>query len=254
VLDHRGLLQHADDDARVRQQRVRQPGDVSLIARARALLVAAADPSRAPQMQRYMRSTMPYHGVVGAEVKKVAKALFADRPIANEGDYVEMVLELWRGATHREERYLAVILTDHRRGGRAFRSMSTLPIYEEMIVTGAWWDYVDHLASHAIGDLVLAHRPAMTRTMRAWSRDADLWKRRTSIIHQLRFREKTDLALLEHCIEGSIDDTDFFARKAIGWSLRQYAKTDPKWVRAFVGRNETRLSGLSKREALKHQG
>jgi len=225
---------------------------VTLIGRARAALVAAADPSRAPAMQRYMKSSMPYHGVASADVRRVAKELFADLPIGSETAYRAALTELWREATHREERYLAVLLTDHRRGGRAFRATTMLPTYEAMIVTGAWWDYVDHLASHAIGDLALAHRVETTKAMRAWSRDADLWKRRTSIIHQLRFREKTDVDLLAHCIEGSIDDKDFFARKAIGWSLRQYARTDPKWVRAYVVKNDARLSGLSKREALKH--
>jgi 3-methyladenine DNA glycosylase AlkD len=226
---------------------------IALLSRGRAALVAAADPARAPAMQAYMKSAMPFHGVPAEDVKRIGKELFAELALPDEQAYARAVLELWRGATHREERYLAVLLTRHRKGGRAFRTMTTLPIYEEMIVTGAWWDYVDELASHAVGDLGLAHRAALTREMRAWSRHADLWKRRTSILHQLRHRDAIDLPLLEHCIEGSITDRDFFARKAIGWALRQHAKTDPKWVMAYVKKNAERLSGLSKREALKAQ-
>ncbi len=225
----------------------------ALLQRARRALSAVADPARAGAMQAYMKSAMPFHGVPSAGVKRVATELFATLPLETEAAYVRATRELWRGATHREERYLAVMLTRHRRGGRAFRSPTTLPLYEEMIVTGAWWDFVDDLAAHAVGDLVLAHRTEMTKAMRAWSRDPDLWKRRTSILHQLRFRDAIDLGLLEHCIEGSIADRDFFARKAIGWALRQHAKLDPAWVLAFVKKNASRLSGLSKREALKAQ-
>jgi 3-methyladenine DNA glycosylase AlkD len=224
-----------------------------LLARGRVALIAVAEPARAPAMQAYMKSTMPYYGVPGAATKRVATALFSDLALDTEKAYVAAVRELWRGATHREERYLAVGLTRHRKGGRAHRSPSTLPLYEEMIVTGAWWDYVDDLAAHAVGDLVLAHRAEMGKQMRAWSRDPHLWKRRTSILHQLRYRDAIDLPLLEHCIEGSIDDKDFFARKAIGWALRQHAKTDAKWVAGYVKKHAARLSGLSKREALKAQ-
>lgn len=226
---------------------------MTLLTEARAALVAAADPERAPAMQAYMLSAMPFHGVASKDVKRVGKELFAELPLDTEPQYVRAVHALWRGATHREERYLAVMLTRHRRGGRAHRTMTTLPLYEEMIVSGAWWDYVDDLASHAVGDLALAHRAEMTRAMRTWSRDPDLWKRRTSILHQLRFREDVDLALLAHCIEGSIADKDFFARKAIGWALRQHARIDAAWVLAYVTKNASRLSGLSKREALKAQ-
>jgi 3-methyladenine DNA glycosylase AlkD len=225
----------------------------SLLQRGRAALIASADPEHAAKMQAYMKSAMPYHGAHSTDVKRVMRELFADVSFASEAAYVREVRELWRGATHREERYLAIALTKHKKGGAKFREPTTLPLYEEMIVTGAWWDFVDDLAAHTVGDLVMAHRAPMSKTMRAWSRDPHLWKRRTSILHQLRYRGDIDLPLLEHCIEGSIDDKDFFARKAIGWALRQHAKTDAKWVDAYVKKNETRLSGLSKREAMKRR-
>mgnify|MGYP003348140672 FL=1 len=92
----------------------------------------------------------------------------------------------------------------------------------------------------------------MTREMRAWSRDAHLWKRRVSIICQLRFKTTTDLDLLYACIEANVGDRDFFMRKAIGWALRQYAWTDPDEVVRYVRAHAAALSPLSKREALKN--
>jgi 3-methyladenine DNA glycosylase AlkD len=92
----------------------------------------------------------------------------------------------------------------------------------------------------------------MSRTMLRWSRSPDMWKRRTSILCQLTFKKETDLKLLYACIEPSMDSTEFFLRKAIGWALRQYAWTNPDEVRLYVQKNVARLSSLSRREALKN--
>ena len=92
----------------------------------------------------------------------------------------------------------------------------------------------------------------MRKAMLAWSTDADLWKRRSAILCQIRAKDKTDLELLYACIEPSLDSKDFFLRKAIGWALRQYAWTDPEEVRRYVAGHADRLSGLSRREALKN--
>ncbi len=224
----------------------------ALRRRARALLVLRPDAARAPAMQADKKSALPLHGVGAPALRAIANELFAELDFPGERAYADAVLALFRGATHREEWTLAVLLTKHRRGGRRFRAMTTLPIYEEMIVTAAWWDVVDDLASHAVGDLVLAHRAEGSAEMARWSRASHLWKRRTSVLHQLRYRGDTDIALLQSCIEGSIGDKDFFARKAIGWALRQYARTDPDWVRSYVDANRVRLAPLSIREAIRH--
>jgi 3-methyladenine DNA glycosylase AlkD len=126
-----------------------------------------------------------------------------------------------------------------------------MPMLEEMVVTGAWWDLVDELAT-VIGEL-LRHQPKQVRPlMRRLSTDPDLWKRRISIICQLKFKRDTDLELLYANIEPNLSDRDLFIRKAIGWALRQYAWTDPREVARYVRSNESRLSGLSKREAMKN--
>ena len=126
-------------------------------------------------------------------------------------------------------------------------------MYEEMIVTGAWWDCTDAIAPHRIGDYLLRGYPeSMTPVMIQWSRSTDRWKRRSAIICQLGFKEATDLGLLYACIEPNLDDRDFFIRKAIGWALRDYAWTDPDEVSRYVREYDSRLSALSRREALKN--
>ena len=200
-----------------------------------------------------MKSAMPYFGVSTGPLRRVCREVFKDLRWPNSGAWQADVLALWRGATRREERHAAIELSGMR-VARAFQQMDALTMYEEMIVTGAWWDYVDTIAGQRLWVLQENDRPAMTKAMLAWSHDRDMWKRRSSILCQLRAKEKTDLDLLYTCIEPSLESKEFFLRKAIGWALRQYAWTDPDEVRRYVAANEGRLSGLSKREALKNIG
>lgn len=198
-----------------------------------------------------MKSRMPYWGVPAAPFRAMCKRVFADYPIDDAATWRADALAIWRGANHREERYAAIALTGDKRA-KAFQTMASLRMYEEMIVSGAWWDFVDGIASHRLGAL-LRHEPKpMKKTMRLWSKCDDLWKRRSSILCQLTFKEETDLVLLHDCIIPSIGAPDFFLRKAIGWSLRQLAWTDPKEVVRFVRAHKDELSPLSKREALKN--
>ena len=217
----------------------------------REALIALAEPARAPAMQAYMKSEMPYLGVSAARVKLACRTAFAEYPFESAEAWRADVLSLWRGAKHREERYAAIALSGHRKA-QAFQNLATLPMYEELIVTGAWWDYVDELAEHRIGPLLAAYPGPMAKKMLTWSRSPNLWKRRTSIICQMFFREATDLTLLFSCIEPSLSSHEFFLRKAIGWALRQVAKHDPKAVRRYVKEHAAELSPLSRREALKH--
>jgi 3-methyladenine DNA glycosylase AlkD len=217
----------------------------------RKALRQAGDPLKAAAMQAYMKSAMPYHGVPTPELRRILTMSFADLQFATAAQWQSQVLELWRNAKFREERYAAMHLAGDRRA-RSFQTPSAMKVYEELIVSGAWWDYVDDIAAHRVGTILRDYPAAMRRKMLAWSKSTDMWKRRTSIICQLGFKEETDLELLYACIEPSLGSREFFLRKAIGWALRQYAWTDPAQVKKYVRLNRTRLSALSCREALKN--
>ena len=204
-------------------------------------------------MQAYLKSEMPCHGVRIPEVHALCKAIFRDLRFDDANAWREQVRALFHGASHREERLAAIDLAMHR-SGRAFHTPDdALPLYEELIVTGAWWDLVDDLAVNGVGSLLRAHPTPMKERMLAWASDPDLWKRRTAILSQLAFKAATDLELLHACIAPSIGSREFFLRKAIGWALRQYARVDPEEVSRYV-RAHPELSPLSRREALKHVG
>jgi 3-methyladenine DNA glycosylase AlkD len=196
-------------------------------------------------------SDMPYFGVTAPLQNRLFRSVFAAHPLASFEQWYDTILRLWRKARCREERYAAIALSGHRRY-RAYQTLDALPLYEELIVTGAWWDLVDGLASHQVGGLLRSYPEVMREIMLAWSRDPDLWKRRTAILCQLGFKSSTDEELLFDCILANLADRQFFIRKAIGWALREYAKTDPDAVRRFLGKHWSELSPLSRREAEKH--
>jgi 3-methyladenine DNA glycosylase AlkD len=223
----------------------------ALLRQARRELSRIADARRAAGAQAYMKSVMPYHGVSTPLLRESCTKIFAGLELPTRTIWRNQVLSLWRGAKFREERYLAIELTGHKLA-KAFQTPAAMPVYEEIIVTGAWWDYVDDVASHRVGPILRDYPAAMKRKILAWSKSGNMWKRRTSIICQLGFKQNTDLDLLYACIEPSMDSKEFFLRKAIGWALRQYAWTDPAEVKRYARQNRARLSVLSYREALKN--
>lgn len=222
--------------------------DRALIAAVRCGLERVADPARALRMQAYMKSDLPYLGVAVPAVRTVTRAAARDHPPASVAALHATAAVLWREATHREYRYAATELTGLR---LASGELQLLPLHQEMIVTGAWWDHVDAVAPR-LGQLLLVHPRELRRVLRIWSRCPDRWLRRASIIAQLGAKTSTDHDLLATVIDANTADTDFFVRKAIGWALRDYARTDPEWVRDFVGARVGVLSALSRREATKH--
>lgn len=227
------------------------PG-AELVAELRAELERLADPQRAAEQQRYMKSEMAFLGIRVPDVRRVAGAVVARPELALDDDrWWATILQLWDGASYREHRYAALALARHRRYRVASREVASLELYGYLIRSGAWWDLVDE-TSHLVGEVRVTHPEEATPIVRAWAEDECLWIRRVAIICQLGYKEATDTDLLAACIEVNLGDSDFFICKAIGWALRHYGRTDPGWVRSLVERLGERLSPLSVREALKH--
>jgi len=226
--------------------------NTKLIDAIRAQLEISADPERAPQMQAYMKSTMPFFGVPAPDVKRICREAFAAHPLETFEAWRDTVDALFTTAIHREQWYAAVNLADLPRYRTFARDRRALPLYESMVTGSAWWDIVDAVASHLLCGLYATESAWTAEQMRTWSTDTSMWKRRSAILSQLNRKDNTDLALLYECIEPNIDDPEFFIRKAIGWALRQVAWRDPDEVIRYVTEHRDCLSPLSKREALKN--
>ncbi len=211
-------------------------------------LVEAADPNKAGPMAAYLKTDMPFYGVQKAGRVPVLRDAVKQFPPTDRSDYRGAVLALWN-QPHREEKYLAI---GYARSFPQFVTLSSVPLYRRMIVEGAWWDLVDETAIHLVGDVLRRQRDRMTPKVETWIDDRDMWLRRTSILAQIGHKDATDARLLFDACERRMHETEFFIRKAIGWALRDYAKTNPDAVTAFVVEHRDELSGLSYREATKH--
>ncbi|MEN8238321.1 MAG: DNA alkylation repair protein [Actinomycetota bacterium] len=223
-------------------------GQTAIAMRATELLAQRGDPSQAAAMAAYMKTEMPFYGVSSPVRKTISGTLRREFPATMRSDYDRGVRALW-GGTHREEKYLAIA---YARSFPRFVTASSIPMYRMMITRGAWWDLVDEIASHLVGTVVHNQRGRLTPVMTSWTTSEDMWLRRTSIICQLRHKADTDTALLGIACTENLGSTEFFIRKAIGWALREYAKTNPAWVLGYVERHTDEMSGLTYREAMKH--
>ena len=151
----------------------------------------AQNPTRAKQMQAYMKTSMAFWGISNGEVRKICRAVFVHFPVTSKENWLDVAGHLWRKADRREE-WFAVMEWTGLRAARAWQQPDVLPLYEEMIVSSAWWDTVDFIAAHRVGGLLKNDRVTLEPILRRWSKDDDLWKRRTAILSQLTFKQDTD--------------------------------------------------------------
>jgi len=223
------------------------------------VLEKAGDPDKSKGQQAYMKSAMPFRGISSPQLKATLGPLLADPAhlLSGRDEWEATIRELWDGARFREERYAALAISGHRLYRQWAADRSAMPLYRYLVESGAWWDFVDEIAAHRVGPILRAHPETESSRMRSWALAGNLWVRRAAILSQLMSKDNTDRQLLLDCITPNLADPEFFIRKAIGWSLRQYARSGTAaadWVRCTVDELGPRLSPLSQREALKHLG
>ena len=219
-----------------------------VVSELRSALKKAGNPDYAIQMQKYMKSEMPYHGVKSAGQKEIYRTIFKKYPPKDFQEYRQVIEELW-DAEFREERYGAI---RYAKQFSKFQTMQALPLYRMMIEAGAWWDYVDSIAIDLIGSLLSSFEEEMKEELRRWITDEHLWIRRAAILSQLRFKKDTDHEMFFEFCSTCIHEKTFWMRKAIGWALRDYSKHEPDRVREFIEKNRENMSGLTLREASKY--
>lgn len=210
------------------------------------MYAAAADPDRAASAAAYMRGAFPFLGIATPARRVLSREVLAGTPRPGEDDCAALALRC-RALPEREYRYFAVDFL-RRHIGRC--SSAFLGTARHLVATEPWWDTVDLLAAHVVGPLVAAD-PALVAVMDAWITDDDSWIVRTALLHRLAYKDGTDAERLFRSCMLQSGHRDFFVRKAIGWALREYARTDPDAVREFFVSAADRLSPLSVREATK---
>ena len=206
----------------------------------------ARDLERAVDMARYMKDRFAFYGIAAGPRRSLQRKAFRGAPKPTQQDLVRVTDACWR----KKQRELQYFGADYVRQHIGVCDESFLEQLRKLISTKSWWDTVDLLAAHGVGSLALRY-PSIRHEMNLWINADDIWIARTALLYQLGYKQGTDADQLFELCERRAADPEFFIRKAIGWALREYSKTDPRAVRAFVRMNEKNLSGLSKREALR---
>jgi 3-methyladenine DNA glycosylase AlkD len=201
--------------------------------------------ARAKAMSTYMRDQFVFLGIPSPERKRLTKAAFLETGVLKKPFDEKLVLELWN-LSEREYQYVACQYVE---GFRKKLEVQHLELLEHLILTKSWWDTVDSLV-HNVGAIGLKF-PESIPILERWAQTENFWLRRAAILHQLGLKAKTDESRLFNFILENAHDNEFFIRKAIGWALREYSYTNPEAVKIFVLEHQSKLSNLSKREALK---
>ena len=208
-----------------------------------------ANPTQAAPMKKYMRDQFEYLGIKSPQFKILFKQYVADHGLPAVGELDEIIRDLW-ALPQREFQYAAIGLVGRLEKQLTAKSVKTL---EYMLTHKSWWDTVDSIAGGTVGAYFKRFPDVRETYLAKWRASENFWLRRTTILFQLNYKKETDFDLLCEIIHENLGSNEFFINKAIGWSLRQYARIDPKAVKKFV--NVTKeLNPLSRREALKHLG
>jgi 3-methyladenine DNA glycosylase AlkD len=197
-------------------------------------------------MTAYLKNHFPFLGIKSPLRKDLLKEQFVEYSLPELGQFFDEVWKLY-SLPEREYQYAAIALIEKMKKHLTTDDFSTLL---QLIETKSWWDSVDSIAPHFVGHIVKLDRDYGKKIMLEWSLSDNMWTNRSAILHQLKFKQQTDTELLFHIIKQHSDSKEFFIQKAIGWALREYAKTNPDLVKVFV--EEHPLKPLSKREAFKH--
>lgn len=205
-----------------------------------------ANAADAKPMKAYMKDKFDFLGIRSPLRKQLFSEFFAMYQFPEDDQFLSEVRTIYH-LPEREFQYIAIeMLTKQRKK----LSLTDLAFLADLITTKSWWDSVDAIAPKIVGTIILQNREDGERIMKQWSNLDNLWLNRSALLHQLKYKGNTNEELLFEMIRSHVDSNEFFIQKAIGWVLREYAKTSPDHVRSFV--ESTNLKPLSRREALKH--
>ena len=216
------------------------------VASLKTLFEQNANPVQAGPMKEYMRDQFEYLGIKTPQNAALQKEFFAEYGLPPLSELDRILRELW-SLPPREFQYVAVGLLGKFNKQIPANFIKTI---EYMLTTKSWWDTVDTIAGGTVGVHFQGFPEIREKYLAKWRASEDFWLRRTAILFQLNYKKETDFELLCEIIRENLDSKEFFINKAIGWSLRQYARIDPKAVKKFV--KSTPLHPLSRREAMKH--
>lgn len=203
------------------------------------------DEENAVKMAAYMRNLFPFYGLATPKRKAVYKDFLKDEKKKRVVDW-----ELLDKCYEDEYREFQYFVMDYLVAMQKFLTYDDVPRIKKYIKSKQWWDTIDGF-DRIVGNIAFID-DRINDLMLEWSKDEDFWIRRIAIDHQLCRKDKTNAELLEKILINNFGSSEFFINKAIGWSLRDYSKTNPQWVRDFVEIHKKEMDKLSVKEASKY--
>lgn len=203
------------------------------------------NPEQAVSMSAYMKDKFLFLGIPKPK-RELLQSDFIKQAKKQKLIDWNFIFDLWN-MPEREFQYLALEYLVVLKTSLQKTDIDNIKI---LIINKSWWDTVDYLASTVVGELCSKYPEVIQSHMLNWSESDYIWLARTSILFQLKYKEKTDTELLSMVIRKNCDTKEFFLNKAIGWALREYSKTNKEWVKTFLENNT--LHSLSVREASKY--
>ncbi|WP_073184273.1 DNA alkylation repair protein [Anaerosphaera aminiphila] len=196
-------------------------------------------------MAKYMQNKFEFLGIQSKDRRDLSKDFLKELKSKKEIDW--RFVELCWENEYREFQYIA---NDYLKMMEKFYKFDDIYRIKELILKKSWWDTIDFLDT-IVGEMASMY-PEHNELILKWSLDENIWLRRISIDHQLLRKGKTDTELLEKIIINNLGQSEFFINKAIGWALRQYSKTNEKWVLDFIEKYKDNMNPLSIREGSKY--
>lgn len=203
------------------------------------------DEDNAIKMSKYMRDQFKFYGIPTPTRKSLYKDLLKEEKYKKTIDW--NFLDKCYEDDYREFQYLAL---DYIENMQKFLTYDDVPKLYKYIKSKQWWDTIDRF--DRIAGNIAFKDDRINDLMLKWSKDEDFWLRRIAIDHQLGRKEKTNTKLLEQILLNNFGSDEFFINKAIGWSLRDYSKTNPDWVKDFLNKYENKMDKVSLKEAYKY--
>ena len=204
-------------------------------------------PENAAAMAKYMRNLFSFFGIKTDDRRRIFKTIWKENQEEIAADPREIALQLF-AKEQRELHYCAIEILIKQLKGKYKKE--DIQLIEKLIIENSWWDSVDTIAKNILGEYLLEYPLETKKVITRFSNSENIWLNRSAILFQLGYKEKTNFELLQFECEKHKNSDDFFIQKAIGWALREYAKTNPEAVKNFV--NNCNLKMLSKKEALKN--
>lgn len=206
-------------------------------------MTSQADAGQAEKMAAYMKNHFDFYGIPAGPRRLIYKDIIAADKKTKSIDW--NLLDLAWASPKREMHYF---VCDYLKALGKWLSFQDVPTILGFAKSNQWWDTIDHF-DHILGSIEDDRRDAF---MLELSLSEDFWLRRIAIDHQLGKKDKTKPELLAAIILNNLGSSEFFINKAIGWSLRDYSKINPDWVKNFIATYRDKLAPLSIREASKY--